>query len=195
MCLVLATDHLISDDAPFERAVGHAQEQVQEGNLVVFGIRPTAPETGYGYLGVAAAGDGPQALSSFVEKPDRKTAEQYLAEGRYYWNSGMFCFTAGVMADNGGPCGQVWTASEAAFAEAQENAGVTRFEEDSFIAQPDISIDYAVMENPTKLPWCRLVLPVRCRQLGCEAGAHEADQDGNSAVGVENVHLLKPVPI
>ena len=152
VCLVLATDHLISDDAPFERAVGHAQEQVQEGNLVVFGIRPTAPETGYGYLEVAAAGDGPQALSSFVEKPDRKTAEQYLAEGRYYWNSGMFCFTAGVMADNmAAHADEVWTASEAAFAEAQENAGVTRFEEDSFIAQPDISIDYAVMEKSDKI--------------------------------------------
>ena len=67
VCLVLATDHLISDDAPFERAVGHAQEQVQEGNLVVFGIRPTAPETGYGYLEVAAAGDGPQALQALLK--------------------------------------------------------------------------------------------------------------------------------
>lgn len=61
-----------------------AAERAQEGNLVVFGIRPTGPETGYGYLEVAAAGDGPQPLKSFVEKPDRATAEQYLAEGRYF---------------------------------------------------------------------------------------------------------------
>ena len=89
---------MISDDAAFEKAVGQAAEQAQEGHLAVFGIRPTAPETGYGYLEVAETGDGPQPLKSFVEKPDRATAEQYLAAGRYYWNSGMFCFTAGVMA-------------------------------------------------------------------------------------------------
>ena len=77
--LVLAADHLISDDAAFEEAVGQAAEQAQAGNLVVFGIRPTAPETGYGYLEVAAAGDALQPLKSFVEKPDRATAEQYLS--------------------------------------------------------------------------------------------------------------------
>ena len=137
VCLVLAADHLISDDAAFEKAVSQAAEQAQEGNLVVFGIRPTGPETGYGYLEVAAAGNVPQPLKSFFEKPDRVTAEQYLAEGRYYWNSGMFCFTAGVMAQNiAAHAGDVWAASEAAFAEAKEDVGVTRFEEDSFIAQP-----------------------------------------------------------
>ena len=65
---VLAADHLISDDAAFEEAVVQAAEQAQNGNLVVFGIRPTGPETGYGYLEIAAAGCGPQPLKSFVEK-------------------------------------------------------------------------------------------------------------------------------
>ena len=73
VCLVLAADHLISNESAFEKAVTQASEQAQEGNLVVFGISPTAPETGYGYLEVAAAGDGPKALKSFVEKPDRAT--------------------------------------------------------------------------------------------------------------------------
>ena len=100
VCFVLAADHLISDDVAFEKAVSQAVEKAQAGNLVVLGIRPTAPETGYGYLEVAAAGDNPMPLQSFVEKPDRATAEKYLAEGRYYWNSGMFCFTADVMAEN-----------------------------------------------------------------------------------------------
>ena len=68
MCLVLAADHLISDDAAFEKAVAQAAKQVQDGNLIVFGIRPTGPETGYGYLEVAAAGDGSQLLKSFVEQ-------------------------------------------------------------------------------------------------------------------------------
>ena len=192
VCLVLAADHLISDDAAFESAVGQAAEQAQAGNLVVFGIRPTAPETGYGYLEVAAAGDAPQPLKSFVEKPDQVTAEQYLAEGRYYWNSGMFCFTAGVMAENmAAYAGDVWVASEAAFAEAQEDAGVTRFDEASFIAQPDISIDYAVMEKADKI--AMVPAGFGWSDVGswdAVAGAHEADKNGNSAVGADRLHFI-----
>ena len=192
VCLVLAADHLISDDAAFEKAVGQAAEQAQAGNLVVFGIRPTAPETGYGYLEVAAQGNSPQALKSFVEKPGRAKAEEYLAAGRYYWNSGMFCFTAGVMAENmAAHAGDVWAASKTAFAEAKENAGVTRFAEDSFITQPDISVDYAVMERaeriamvPAGFGWSDV------GSWDAVAGAHEPNADGNSAVGVEKVHFI-----
>ena len=195
VCLVLAADHLISDDAAFEKAVGQASDQAQDGNLVVFGVRPTAPETGYGYLEVAAAVDGPQALKSFAEKPDRATAEQYLAEGCYYWNSGMFCFSAGVMADNlAAHAGDVWAASEAAFAEAQEEAGVTRFDETSFMAQPDISIDYAVMEKAEKI--AMVPAGFGWSDVGswdAVASAHEADKDGNSAVGVEKMHFIGAV--
>jgi mannose-1-phosphate guanylyltransferase/mannose-6-phosphate isomerase len=192
VCLVLAADHLISDDAAFEKAVTQASEQAQARNLVVFGIRPTGPETGYGYLEVAAAGDGPQPLKSFIEKPDRETAEAYLAEGRYYWNSGMFCFTAGVMANNMEThAGDVWAASEAAFAEANEEVGVTRFAEASFVAQPDISIDYAVMEKASKI--AMVPAGFGWSDVGswdAVAGAHKADQDGNSAVGVEKMHFI-----
>ncbi|MDC0473567.1 mannose-1-phosphate guanylyltransferase/mannose-6-phosphate isomerase, partial [Alphaproteobacteria bacterium] len=192
VCLVLAADHLISDEVAFERAVGQAAEQAQAGNLVVFGIRPTGPETGYGYLEVAAAGDNPQPLQSFVEKPDRATAERYLAEGRYYWNSGMFCFTAGVMAENMTKhADNVWAGSETVFANAQEEAGVTRFDEASFIAQPDISIDYAVMEKTLKIS----MVPAGfgwsdVGSWDAVAGACEADQDGNSAVGADKLHFI-----
>jgi mannose-1-phosphate guanylyltransferase/mannose-6-phosphate isomerase len=193
VCLVLAADHLISDDAAFEKAVNQAADQALAGNLVVFGIRPTAPETGYGYLEVAAAGDVPQPLKSFVEKPDHSTAEQYLVEGRYYWNSGMFCFTAGVMAENmAAHAGDVWTASEAAFAKAQEEAGVTRFEEASFVAQPDISIDYAVMEKAEKI--AMVPAGFGWSDVGswdAVAGAHEADADGNSAMGADKVQFVE----
>jgi mannose-1-phosphate guanylyltransferase/mannose-6-phosphate isomerase len=192
VCLVLAADHLISDDAAFEKAVNQAAEQAQAGNLVVFGIRPTAPETGYGYLEVAVAGDTPQPLQSFVEKPDRATAEQYLAAGRYYWNSGMFCFTAGVMAENmAAHAGDVWTASEAVFAVAKEEAGVTRFEEASFMAQPDISIDYAVMERAEKI--AMVPAGFGWSDVGswdAVASAHASDSNGNSAVGAEKLHLI-----
>ena len=193
VCLVLAADHLISDDAAFKKAVAQVGELAQAGNLVVFGIRPTAPETGYGYLEVAAAGNVPQALKSFVEKPDRAMAEAYLAEGRYYWNSGMFCFTAGVMAQNMAVlAGDVWAASEAAFAEAWEVAGVTRFEEASFIAQPDISIDYAVMEKAEKI--AMIPAGFGWSDVGswdAVADAHEVDEDGNSAIGADKVQFVK----
>ena len=193
VCLVLAADHLISDDAAFEKAVAQAAEQAQEGNLVVFGIRPTGPETGYGYLEVAAAEDGPQPLKSFNEKPDRETAEQYLADGRYYWNSGMFCFTAGVMAENmAAHAGDVWAASETAFAEAREEAGVTRFAEDSFIAQPDISVDYAVMEKAEKI--AMVPAGFGWSDVGswdAVAGAHDGDANGNSATGADKVQFVE----
>ena len=192
VCLVLAADHLISDDAAFEKAVAQAAAQAEAGNLVVFGIRPTAPETGYGYLEVAAAGDAPQPLQSFVEKPDRANAEQYFAEGRYYWNSGMFCFNAGVMAENMAThAGDVWAASEAAFAEAHEEAGVTRFEEASFTAQPDISIDYAVMERADKI--AMVPAGFGWSDVGswdAVAGTHEGEENGNSVVGAEKVQFV-----
>ena len=192
VCLVLAADHLISDDAAFAKAVGQASEQAQAGNLVVFGIRPTGPETGYGYLEVAESNGEPQPLKSFVEKPDRATAEKYLAEGRYYWNSGMFCFTAGVMAKNMAThAGNVWAASQVAFAEAQEDGGATRFAEASFIAQPDISIDYAVMEKAEKI--AMVSASFGWSDVGswdAVAGAHEADQDGNSSTGAHKLHLI-----
>jgi mannose-1-phosphate guanylyltransferase len=193
ICLVLAADHLISDDAAFEKAVGQAAEQAQIGNLVVFGIRPTGPETGYGYLEVVDTGDGPQPLKSFIEKPDRQTAERYLAEGRYYWNSGMFCFAAGVMAENMAThAGDVWATSEAASAEAHEDAAVTRFSEDSFVAQPDISIDYAVMEKAKKI----VMVPAGfgwsdVGSWDAVADAHEADANGNSSVCGEKVHFVE----
>ena len=195
VCLVLAADQLISDDAAFEKAVDQAAEQAQAGNLVVFGIRPTGPETGYGYLEVAESNGEPQPLKIFVEKPDRTTAEQYLAAGRYYWNSGMFCFTTGGMAENIEiHAKDVWAASEVAFAEAHEDAGVTRFEEESFIAQPDISIDYAVMEKADKI--AMVPAGFGWSDVGswdAVAGEHEADKNGNSAVGVEKMHFIGAV--
>ena len=192
VCLVLASDHLISDDAAFKKAVGQAVEQAHAGNLVVFGIRPTAPETGYGYLEVDAPGDAPQSLKSFVEKPDRGTAERYLAEGRYYWNTGMFCFTTEHISENlAMHASDVWVASEVAFAQAHESNGITRFEEASFIAQPDISIDYAVMEKAEKIA----IVPASfgwsdVGSWDAVASAHAVDRAGNSAVGTDKVQFV-----
>ena len=84
--LVLAADHLIPDTSAFVANALEACRQAQQGKLVVFGIQPTSPETGFGYLEVAQPSSQPQPVLHFVEKPDQATAMQYLATGRYYWN-------------------------------------------------------------------------------------------------------------
>jgi len=192
VCLVLAADHLISDDAAFQKAVELASQQASAGHLVVFGVRPTAPETGYGYLKVAAASDAPQAVQSFVEKPDRRRAEQYLAAGRYYWNSGMFCFSAGGMAEAmARHAPDVWDSAQHVFARRTCDQGVTRFEAASFMAQPDISIDYAVMEKaenvamvPASFGWSDV------GSWDAVASARDHDQAGNSATGISDDKVM-----
>ena len=93
MLLVLPSDHVIADVAAFHAAVEQAAAAADTGRLVTFGIQPSGPETGYGYI-KAVAGEGVRAVDRFVEKPDRATAEAYVASGQYYWNSGMFLFRA-----------------------------------------------------------------------------------------------------
>ena len=104
--LMLPADHLISDEALFGTTVGQAAALAAQGYLVTFGIQPTAPETGYGYIeaGEPIPGTGQQAGSGrhvvrFIEKPAREKAEQLLAAGNYLWNSGMFCFAARTMLE------------------------------------------------------------------------------------------------
>ena len=89
--LVLAADHLIVDQPAFAQAVAQAKQLAQQGKLVTFGIQPESPETGYGYI--EAEGN---AVLRFVEKPSLEKAREYVASGRYFWNSGMFCFSAGT---------------------------------------------------------------------------------------------------
>jgi mannose-1-phosphate guanylyltransferase/mannose-6-phosphate isomerase len=150
--LVLPADHLVRDLVAFASAVERAQALAGQGYLVTFGIRPSHPETGFGYIhaGPAIAGSGGHAVEAFVEKPDRAHAEAYLASGHYYWNSGMFCFTAGAFLDAlAQTAPEVLRAAEACHAASGEldAEGVLSFERDSFLLQPDISVDYAVMER------------------------------------------------
>ncbi|SUB15999.1 Mannose-1-phosphate guanylyltransferase rfbM [Pantoea agglomerans] len=96
--LVLAADHVIEDRAAFHQAIQVATAYAKQGKLVTFGIVPTGPETGYGYIqrgeALPGAESGPYQVQRFVEKPNQSTAEQYLESGEYYWNSGMFMFRA-----------------------------------------------------------------------------------------------------
>ncbi|MCK7593180.1 mannose-1-phosphate guanylyltransferase/mannose-6-phosphate isomerase [Pseudomarimonas salicorniae] len=158
--LVLPADHLIADIDGFAADVAAASALAADGYLVTFGIRPTHPETGFGYIhaGAPIEGRGGRAIEAFVEKPDRATAEGYLASGHYFWNAGMFCFSAGaLLAAAAESCPNVLGAARACFEGSESMPEPLRFDRELFLAQPDISIDYAVMEKAGK----RAVVPAR----------------------------------
>ncbi|MDO8464706.1 MAG: mannose-1-phosphate guanylyltransferase/mannose-6-phosphate isomerase [Gallionella sp.] len=163
--LVLAADHLITDQQAFQQAVLKAAELAAAGKLVTFGIQPDSPETGYGYieadfdapLPLAGEGLGEKAgfpVLRFVEKPSLEKAQGYLASGRFFWNSGMFCFSVGTMLRQMEQhCPQILVATRACIKQSRsaEGKGFTQIEldPDTFGSVPDDSIDYAVMEKAT----------------------------------------------
>jgi len=193
--LVLPADHLIPDTSAFVANALEATRHAQDGQLVVFGIQPTAPETGFGYIEVAQVGAAPQPVLKFVEKPDQATAMQYLATGRYYWNSGMFYFTAGtLLAALQQHAPEVLQAAQHAMdsAKSQDGAGstqhITRFDMHAFGLQPDISIDYALMERATNV----MLVPAKFAwsDVGAwpaVAAAHVPDANGNTMSAAEHI--------
>lgn len=156
MLLVLAADHVITDVPAFHSAIAVAKEQALSGQLVTFGVVPTKPETGYGYIRAASsqlATNSPQAkatsfsVAEFVEKPDLPTAEGYVASGSYYWNSGMFMFTAARFLEELAKFNPTMLAAcREAMDKGQSDLDFTRLNKAAFEACPDDSIDYAVME-------------------------------------------------
>lgn len=158
--LVLPADHLIADEAAFRSAVGAARRLAADGWLVAFGITPDYPETGYGYIrsGPPLGEDGFR-IARFVEKPDLATAEAYLAEGGYAWNSGMFLFRAeAYLAELARHAPAMREAAEAAYLNARRDLDFVRIDADAFAASPSDSIDYAVMERTDRAA----VVPVSC---------------------------------
>jgi len=152
LMLVLPADHVIENRAAFLEAVATAAQQAVEGALVTFGIVPTTPETGYGYIRRGgAAGGGSYGVDRFVEKPDRDTAESFVADGSYYWNSGMFLFRAETyIAELQTYQPEIDTAVEAAVRLGYRDLDFCRLDEKSFAASPSDSIDYAVMEKTAR---------------------------------------------
>ena len=147
LLLVLPSDHVITDEAAFRAAVQAAAGAAEAGKLVTFGIVPTGPETGYGYI-KAADGQGVRAVERFVEKPDLDTATGYVASGQYYWNSGMFLFKASrYLQELERLQPAMLSACRNAWQSARRDADFTRLDKDAFTAVPSDSIDYAVMEK------------------------------------------------
>jgi len=152
--LVLPADHLVPDAEAFARSVQQAIALAEQGHLVTFGIQPTYPETGFGYIerGEAIKGSAGYRVARFTEKPNQETARGMLESGRYYWNSGMFCFRADVFLedlarlapeiDRGAR--QCWEAIEA-------KDDHVHLSQEIFGRIPDISIDYAVMEKSERV--------------------------------------------
>ena len=149
--LVLPADHLVRDQDAFARAVAEAARLALAGGLVTFGITPRSPETGYGYIEARGS-----EVVRFVEKPSAELAREFVASGRFLWNSGMFCFTADAMlSEMRRHCPALLAAVEECMGRSRvlEADGTRRLELDaeSFARVPEDSIDYAVMEKSDKV--------------------------------------------
>ena len=179
--LVVPSDHIIKDNKKFEEAVKKAKKLAEEGSIVTFGIKPTAPETGYGYIKSSKKiKDFGLKVDEFKEKPDAKTAKVFLSSGEFFWNSGIFMFRASVFME---------TLKKFA-PEIYEITQEFNFTKDStieftkFDKMPSISIDYAVMEKAKNI----VNVPVDCgwNDLGSWDAIYEInkkDKDGNVKIG------------
>lgn len=150
LLVVMPADHIIQDEVAFRAAVVQGSQAARAGKLVTFGIRPSAPETGYGYvkLGSAVAGDGAFLVERFVEKPDLATAERYLASGDYLWNGGIFVMQASTwLAKIEEKRPDIAAAMQRAFTGSSHDRDFLRPDAAAFAASPSDSIDYAVLEK------------------------------------------------
>ncbi|MFA7503793.1 MAG: mannose-1-phosphate guanylyltransferase/mannose-6-phosphate isomerase [Burkholderiaceae bacterium] len=186
--LVLPADHLIPDEAAFQTAARAAEAIARSGEIVLFGIHPTGPETGFGYLELGEAlGAGGYRVARFTEKPDAERAAAFVASGNFAWNSGMFCFSVSTILQafrEHAP--EVLETAEKVWAAVGDDAGAAeiRLDAEAFAAMPDISIDYAIMERADR------VVAVRAGFGWSDIGSWRAiaeqlpcDERGNTAVG------------
>ena len=154
--LAAPSDHVIPDAQAFRSAVQAALPQALDGDLITFGITPSRPETGYGYLELAPdalpQAREPQELARFVEKPTAEHAEEMLASDRYLWNAGIFLFTAEALIEAFRThAADVLTSVEASVQGARNDLSFLRLDPTAWNAVPDISIDYAIMEKAPNL--------------------------------------------
>lgn len=151
--VVLPADHIIKDETRFRTHLQTAIEAAQNGQLVTFGIQPTRPDTGFGYIKTFAQSDAPvQTVERFTEKPDLATAEQFLREGSYYWNSGMFVWRASViLAEIQQHLPDVYQIIQMIVRDSKINGDFQQAIEKHFVSSPSISIDYGVLEKSDRV--------------------------------------------
>lgn len=180
--LVTPSDHLIKDEATYKKVVIRAKELAEQNNLITFGIKPAFAETGFGYIEAEQ-----EDVKAFHEKPDIEMATKYVEAGNYYWNSGMFCFKAGVfLAELQKYSPDIFDACQTALQNADTD-GMIRIKHEDMLNIPDDSIDYAVMEKSTKVK----VIPsdIGWSDVGSFDALYdelEKDSDGNT----KNEHLI-----
>jgi mannose-1-phosphate guanylyltransferase/mannose-6-phosphate isomerase len=185
--LVLPADHLITNNEQFHRTIKTGAEQAENGNLVTFGVTPTRPETGYGYIRRKKTDEQKAAypVDSFVEKPDLETAKQYVESGDYYWNSGMFIFKASVFLDElKAHAPDVLDICQQAYKTLHKDLDFDRISEQVFNQCRSVSIDYAVMEKTNNA----VVVPFgsEWNDVGAWSaiwGVSQQDADGNAVLG------------
>ncbi|MER8430429.1 mannose-1-phosphate guanylyltransferase/mannose-6-phosphate isomerase [Mesorhizobium caraganae] len=185
LVLVVPSDHEIATPKQFWQSVEVGSEAALAGRLVVFGIRPTQPETGYGYIEVLGENSGVFDVSRFVEKPDLATAQSYLKAGTFYWNTGIFLFRAGAMRDAFAAFQpDIWQATEAAYQAATSDLSGLYMPLELYAAIPSNSIDYAIMERAKDI--AMVPAGFRWNDLGSWQSLLDvgpADAKGNVVVG------------
>ena len=193
LLLVLAADHLIANVESFTESVKKAIPLAEQGKLVTFGIVPSEPHTGYGYIKAGAElGDG-FFVDTFKEKPDQVTAETYLKQGGYYWNSGMFLFKASrYLEELKAYRSDIFNACSKAASNVSPDLDFIRVDAEAFADCPDDSIDYAVMENTADA----VVVPMDAgwNDIGSWSSlwdVSEKDESGNAKSGDVILHEVK----
>ncbi|MBT8128205.1 MAG: mannose-1-phosphate guanylyltransferase/mannose-6-phosphate isomerase [Gammaproteobacteria bacterium] len=185
--LVLPADHVIADVETFQSALQLGKQQSEAGRLVTFGIVADTPETGFGYIKALSTGNQETVyeVDQFVEKPDAETAANYIADGHYYWNSGMFMFKASTYLEALKlHSADIYQASQAAFNAAIRDSDFVRVGKSEFENCPSDSIDYAVMEKVDNA----VVIPVDIgwSDVGSWSALHDVgdvDDLGNTLIG------------
>ncbi len=186
LVLVVPSDHVISTDRQFWETVEAGIQAANAGNVVVFGVTPTKPETGYGYIEAGLSqDDGSRQVIRFVEKPDLATAQGYLDAGNYFWNAGIFLFKASAM--RGAFLAhqrEIWTGVEAALGQSREDVGGLFLPFEEYGVVPSDSVDYAIMEKLSTI--AMVEARFRWSDLGSWQSLldiSKADENGNVIIG------------
>ncbi|RZI86589.1 mannose-1-phosphate guanylyltransferase/mannose-6-phosphate isomerase [Pseudomonas shirazensis] len=188
LMLVLPADHVIDDQKALQRALALATVAAERGEMVLFGVPATKPETGYGYIRSsqdALLPEGVARVAQFVEKPDEKRATEFVRSGGYFWNSGMFLFRASRFLEElkkHDP--DIYDTCLLALERSEEDGDYLSIDEATFACCPDNSIDYAVMEKTQRA--CVVPLTAGWSDVGCWSSlwdVHEKDANGNVTKG------------